>query len=176
MMPDTGLNPYPMCLPEALALIFEEDHILPHKDQEWVFVLDDEFFTNPLTYMIVRAAASKAVPKYCPVSYINKESGKLVEYIKKADFLVVVSKFPEYVKPEWLKMGVCIIDIYSNLVREVPSKADPSKLVPVIRGGVNIESIRGIAGSIIPVPGGLMTVVLGILFRNALASFKSKLQ
>jgi len=165
-----------MCLPAALAVIFQEDNIFPSKDQEWVFVLDDEFFTNPLTYMIVRAAASKAVPKDCPLSFISKESRKLADFCKRADFLVVVSKFPEYFQPEWLKPGVCIIDIYSNLVREVPSKADPSKLVPLIRGGVNVESVKGIASSILPVPGGLMTTVLGILFQNTLASFKSKLK
>ena len=176
LMPDTGMNHYPMCLPAALDVIFEEDHIVRHKDQEWVFVLDDEFFTNPLTYMIVRAAAAKAVPKDCPLSFINKDSAKLKEYFGRADFLVVVSKFTEWVDPEWLKPGVCIIDIYSNLIREVPSKADPSKLVPVIRGGVKVESVKGIAGAILPVPGGLMTVVLGILFKNCLESFKYRLK
>ena len=176
LMPDTGFNHYPMCLPEALSVIFHEENVFPAKDHEWVFVLDDEFLTNPLTYMVVRAAASKAVPKDCPLSFISKESGKLADYCKRADFLVVVTKYPEYFNPEWLKPGVCIIDIYSNLFREVPSKSDPSKLVPMIRGGVNVESVKGIAGSILPVPGGLMTTVLGILFRNALESFKSKLK
>lgn len=175
LMPDTGLNHYPMCLPAALAVIFEEDRLQPQKDQEWLFVLDDEFFTNPLTYMIVRAAASRAVPKECPLTFISKESGKLPDLCARADFLVIVSKFPEYVSQEWLKPGVCIIDIYSNLVREVPSRSDPSRLVPVIRGGVNVESVKGIAGAILPVPGGLMTVVLGILFKNTLESFRSRL-
>ena len=173
LMPDLNLNHYPMCLPAALAEIFRENGVIRQMDHEWVFLLDDEFFTNPLTYMIVRAAASRAVPKESPLTFINKNSVKIEEYCKRADFLVVVSKCPEYVKPEWLKKGVCIIDIYSNLVKEVPSKADPSKLVPVIRGGVSVESVKNIAGSILPVPGGLMTVVLGILFRNTLQSFKN---
>jgi methylenetetrahydrofolate dehydrogenase (NADP+)/methenyltetrahydrofolate cyclohydrolase len=125
--------------------------------------------------MIVRAAASKAVPKECPVSFINRNSGKINELCRRADYLVVVSKYPEYVRPEWLKPGVTIIDIYSNLVKEVPSKNDPSKLVPVIRGGVNVESVMNIAGMIIPVPGGLMTAVLGILFRNALDAFRKRI-
>lgn len=173
LMPDLHLNHYPMCLPAALAEIFRENNITRQMDQEWVFLLDDEFFTNPLTYMIVRAAASKVVPKECPLTFLNKNSKMVAEYCRRADFLVVVSKYPEYVKPEWLKTGVCIIDIYSNLVKEVPSKTDPSKQVPVIRGGVSVESVKNIAGSILPVPGGLMTVVLGILFRNTLQSFKT---
>ena len=175
LMPDIHLNPYPMCLPAALAEIFRENSVIPKKDDEWVFLLDDEFFSNPLTYMIVRAAASRAVPKECPLTFINKNSEKVADYCSRADFLVVVSKCPEYVNPAWLKTGVCIIDIYSNLVKEVPSKADPSKLVPVIRGGVGVESVKNIAGSILPVPGGLMTVVLGILFCNTLQSFKNSL-
>jgi methylenetetrahydrofolate dehydrogenase (NADP+) / methenyltetrahydrofolate cyclohydrolase len=175
LMPDIHLNPYPMSLPAALEEIFRGNGVFPKKDEEWVFLLDDEFFSNPLTYMIVRAAASKAVPKECPLTFINKNSKNVAEYCSRADFLVVVSKYPEYVHPEWLKPGVCIIDIYSNLVKEVPSKADPSRLVPVIRGGVGVESVKNIAGSILPVPGGLMTVVLGILFRNTLQSFKNNL-
>ena len=175
LMPDTKINEYPMCLPAALAGIFVEEGIVPAKDQEWVFLLDDEFFSNPLTWMIVRAAASKAVPKDCPVSFINRNSEKIAELCGRADYLVVVSKYPEYVRPEWLKQGVMIIDIYSNLVKEVPSKNDPSRLVPVIRGGVNLESVMNIAGMIIPVPGGLMTAVLGILFRNTLDSFRKRI-
>jgi methylenetetrahydrofolate dehydrogenase (NADP+)/methenyltetrahydrofolate cyclohydrolase len=83
-----------------------------------------------------------------------------------------VTKTPEYVQPGWLKPGVCIIDIYSNLGREIPLMTDPEKLVPVIRGGVNVAAATGIAGAILPIPGGLMTVVMAILFRNTVASFK----
>jgi len=174
LMPDIHLNRYPMCLPAALAEIFRENGVTPESDQEWLFLLDDEFFSNPLTYMIVRAAASQAVPRNCPVSFVNKNSRKVAEFCGRADFLVVVSKCQGYVDPAWLKPGVCIIDIYSNLVREIPSKADPAKLIPVIRGGVNPEAVKGVAGAILPVPGGLMTVVLGILFRNTLQSFKNR--
>ena len=99
----------------------------------------------------------------------------MVEHCKRADVLVVVTKTPEYIQPEWLKPGVCIIDIYSNLVREVPSKADPSKLVPVIRGGVKVDSVNKIAGVLLPIPGGLMMVVMAILFRNTVISFRKSL-
>ncbi len=145
------------------------------KDQEWVFVLDDEFFTNPFTHMIVRTAAFKAVPGNNTTTIINRESDKLVEYIQRADYLVVVTKHPEYIQPEWLKPGVCIIDVYANLVKEIESKKYPGKIVPVIRGGVNVESVKGIASAILPIPGGLMSMVLTLLFRNTLIAFKNSL-
>lgn len=172
MVPDIQTSRYPMCLPTALFEMFTEADFHLEKDQEWVYLVDDEFFSNTLTKMIVRASASCVVPNDCPVTFVNKNSRHLLGSCKRADILVVVTKHPEYVQPEWLKPGVCIIDIYSNLVREVPSKADPSKLIPIIRGGVKAESVNNIAGAILPIPGGLMTVVMAILFRNTVISFK----
>jgi methylenetetrahydrofolate dehydrogenase (NADP+) / methenyltetrahydrofolate cyclohydrolase len=174
LMPDFGLNRHPMCLPAALVEIFGENSIVPGPGEEWLFLVDDEFLVNPLTRMIVKAAAAAAVPAAAPIAFVAKSSQVAPVYCRRADYLVVVSKCPEYLDPSWLKPGVCIIDIYSNLVREVPSKADPAQLVPVIRGGVNVNSVLGIAASILPVPGGLMTAVLGILFRNALNSFRTR--
>ena len=173
ILPEAHNNKYPMCLPTALIEIFREGNIQVEKDQEFVFLVDDEFFLNPLTNMIVRASSMKVVPGNCSVTYVNKNSDNCIAYCKRADYLIVVTKYPEYVKPEWLKPGVCIIDIYSNLVKEVPSKNNPEKLVPVIRGGVNIDSVMNIAGTILPIPGGLMTVVLTILLNNAMISFKN---
>jgi methylenetetrahydrofolate dehydrogenase (NADP+)/methenyltetrahydrofolate cyclohydrolase len=175
LIPDIQTTKYPMCLPAALFEMFRETGMQVQKDQEWVFLLDDEFFSNTLTNMIVRTAASTVVPDDCAVTFLNKDSQKLIEHCRRADFLVVVSKTPEYIRPEWLKPGVCIIDIYSNLVKEVPSKKDPNKLVPVIRGGVNVDSVQHIAGAILPIPGGLMTVVMAILFRNTVMAFKNSL-
>jgi len=175
MVPDIHTTSYPMCLPTALFEMFMEANVHIQKDQEWVFVLDDGFFSNTLTKMIVRAAASCVVPNDCGVTFVNKDSKNLVEHCKRADILVVVTKTPEYIQPEWLKPGVCIIDIYSNLVREIPSKNDPAKLVPIIRGGVNVDSVNHIASAILPIPGGLMTVVMAILFRNTVMSFRKSL-
>ena len=175
MMPDARENKTQMCLPAALKELFMNGGVEVKKDQEWVYVLDDEFINNPFTNMIVRTASIKAVPDDCSLTIVNKDSGKLTEHIKRADFLVIVTKHPEYVQPEWLKPGVCIIDIYANLVKEVPSKKDPGRIVPIISGGVNVEAVKEIADVIIPIPGGLMSMVLAILFRNTLISFRNSM-
>ncbi|MCK4407750.1 MAG: hypothetical protein KAV44_08755 [Bacteroidales bacterium] len=175
LIPDIQINKYPMCLPTALLELFKSNSIQIQKDKEWVLILDDEFFSNPLVNMVARTAFIKAVPDDCALTFVNKNSQKLAEYCKRADYLVVVTKNPEYIQAEWLKKGVCIIDIYSNLVKEIPSKKDPNRLVPIIRGGVNVDSVKNIASAILPIPGGLMSVVLAILLRNALISFKNSL-
>ncbi len=174
MIPDIQESLYPMCLPGALFEMFREAHIEFGQHQDWVFVLDDSFFSNTLTKMIVSAAAARVVPNSCSVTFVNREKPDLPIHCRRADVLVVVTKFPEYIRPEWLKPGVCIIDIYSNLVREVPSKSDPEKFVPVIRGGINVESVMQTAGVLLPIPGGLMTVVMALLFRNTIEAYKNK--
>lgn len=175
MVPELPARPFSMCLPEALSEIFREEGVAIGPDDAWVFLMDDGFLGNPLTRMIVRAAASRVVPNGAPLTFISRSSPTMEEYCRRADFLVVVSKTPCFVKKEWLKPGVNIIDIYSNLVKEVPSKNDPSRMVPVIRGGVGLEEVQGTAASILPVPGGLMTVVLALLMRNTVMACRMRL-
>jgi len=176
LMPEIAESSLPMCLPTALYELFKSNQIPVFKDAEWVLLLDEEFFSNQLVNMVTRTAFIKAVPDNNILSIVNRKSEKLQEYCHRADFLVVVTKEPQYVQSNWLKKGVCIIDIYSNLVKEIPSKNDPARLVPIIRGGVDVESVQNIAGAILPIPGGLMSVVLAILFRNVLHAYKRSLK
>ena len=176
LMPDALDCKYTMCLPGALEALLTDNNIVLPTDAEWVLVLDEEFINNPLVRMVARTAILKSLPTDSAVTFVNKNSAHLAEHCKRADVLVVVSKDPEYVQAEWLKPGVFIIDIYSNLIDEIPSLKEHFHLIPVIRGGVNVESVKGIASGIIPIPGGLMTVVLAILLRNATISFRNRLQ
>jgi methylenetetrahydrofolate dehydrogenase (NADP+) / methenyltetrahydrofolate cyclohydrolase len=176
LLPEVVSNRYPMCLPTALGEIFNDAGIIPEKDQEWVFLLDQEFLANPLTKMIVHTSALKVVPDDCPMTFITRNSSQLVSHCQRADYLVIVTKHAEYIQPEWLKPGVCIIDIYSNLVKEIASKEDASKLVPIIRGGITAKSAERIAGAILPIPGGLMTTVLAVLFHNAMLAYRYKME
>lgn len=163
---------YPMVLPTALNELFMEAGITKAEGSEWVFVADDEFFSRPFTNMVVKTACPQVVPDKCSITILNKNSTRLADQIKRADFLFVVSKCPGYIQQEWLKPGVCIVDVYSNLVGEVPGKKNPGVMLPVIRGGVYTETVNDKAGVIAPCPGGLMPVVLAVLLSNALKAFK----
>lgn len=162
---------YPMVLPTALDELFLESGISKKEGTEWVFVADDEFFSRPFTNLVVKTACPQVVPDNCSITILNKNSTRLEDQIKRADFLFIVSKCPGFIHKEWLKPGVCIVDVYSNLIDEVPSKKHPGVLLPVIRGGVNTAEVNTVAGVIAPCPGGLMPVVLAVLFSNALKAF-----
>lgn len=175
-MPDIAENALPMCLPTALFELFRSNGIKAKNDDEWVLLLDEEFFENQLVNMVTRTAFMKAVPSDNILTVVNRKSDKLKYYCGRADFLVVVTKEPEYVQADWLKEGVCIIDIYANLVKEIPSKKDPGRLVPVVRGGVNVDSVQNKAKAILPIPGGLMNIVLALLFQNALVAYHHRMK
>lgn len=166
---------YPMCLPVALIELFKNAGIEFQKGQEFVFAADQDFISNPFRSLILRTASSQIVPSDCSFTIVNNENEKIMDFCKRADFLFIISENPEFLKPEWLKPGVCIVDIYSNLVKEVPSKNNPNILIPVIKGGINTEAVKNIAGKIAPCPGGLMPILLAVLFRNALIAFKNNL-
>ena len=169
---EIGEIPYPMVLPTALNELFARAGIEKKEDTEWVFVADDEFFAKPFTNMVVKTACPQVVPDHCSFTIVNKDSKVFEDHCRRADFLFVVSKCPGYIQKEWLKPGVCIVDVYSNLVNELPSTKNPGTMIPVIKGGVNTETVTGIAGVIAPCPGGLMPLVLAVLFSNALQAFR----
>lgn len=166
---------YPMCLPAALVELFQNMDVKIKQDQEFIFVVDEDFISNPFRNLILRTASSQVVPPDCSFTIVNNSNKKIIEHCMRADYLFIISEKPEFIQAEWLKPGVIIVDIYSNLVKEVPSKKSPNILMPIIRGGINTESVMNIAGVIAPCPGGLMPVLLAVLFRNALKAFKNSL-
>ncbi|MBS2211996.1 hypothetical protein KEM09_11305 [Carboxylicivirga mesophila] len=166
---------YPMCLPMAFFELFKYAGIKVERGQEFVFVADQDFISNPFRSLILKTASLQVIPQGCSYTLVNADNERIEDYCKRADYLFVVSEQPEFVKPEWLKKGVCIIDIYSNLVKEVASKKNPDVMIPVIRGGVSKEAVMPVAGKIAPCPGGLMPVLLAVLLRNALNACKYQL-
>lgn len=172
---ESGKIRYPMVLPTALNELFAMAGIEKKDSSNWLFVADDEFFTRPFTNMVVKTACPQVVPDTCSLTIINKNSSMLVDHLRMTDYLFVISKCPGYLRGEWLKPGVCIVDVYSNLVSEVPSSKNPGTIIPVIRGGVTQDAVNQVAGILAPCPGGLMPLVLAILFSNALKAFKLSL-
>lgn len=163
---------YSMCLPTAVLELFKSTGVEVNKGQEFVFVADQDFISDPFRSLILRTASSQLVPSDCSFTIVNSDNTRIKDFCKRADFLFVISENPEFIEPKWLKSGVCILDVYSNLINEIPNKKDPNMLIPVIRGGVNTNAVINIAGSIAPCPGGLMPVLLAVLLRNALIAFK----
>jgi methylenetetrahydrofolate dehydrogenase (NADP+)/methenyltetrahydrofolate cyclohydrolase len=106
------------------------------------------------------------------VTVVHTRTRDLASHCKRADILIVAAGVPGLVKPEWIKPGACVIDVGVNRVGEKPSAKDPSKMVAILRGDVDFDAAKEIAGSITPVPGGVGPMTITMLMKNTLRAMK----
>ncbi|MBW1989905.1 MAG: bifunctional methylenetetrahydrofolate dehydrogenase/methenyltetrahydrofolate cyclohydrolase FolD [Deltaproteobacteria bacterium] len=108
------------------------------------------------------------------VTVVHTRTKNLDEHCKRADILIVAAGVPGLVKPEWIKPGACVIDVGVNRVGEKISEKTGKK-VAILRGDVDFEAAKEIAGYITPVPGGVGPMTITMLMKNTLNSLKFKL-
>ena len=108
------------------------------------------------------------------VTIVHTRTKDLAAHCLRADILIVAAGVPGLVKPEWIKPGACVIDVGVNRVGEKISEKTGNK-VAILRGDVDFDAAKEIAGSITPVPGGVGPMTITMLMKNTLNSMKYKL-
>ena len=108
------------------------------------------------------------------VTIVHTRTKDLEAHCKRADILVVAAGVPGLVKPQWIKPGACVIDVGVNRVGEKISEKTGKKIA-ILKGDVDFDEAKEIAGSITPVPGGVGPMTVTMLMVNTLKSLKFKL-
>ena len=108
------------------------------------------------------------------VTVVHTRTRDLAGHCKRADILIVAAGVPDLVKPEWIKPGACVIDVGVNRVGEKISEKTGKKIA-ILKGDVDFDKAKEIAGSITPVPGGVGPMTVTMLMKNTLKSLKFKL-
>jgi methylenetetrahydrofolate dehydrogenase (NADP+)/methenyltetrahydrofolate cyclohydrolase len=108
------------------------------------------------------------------VTIVHTRTKDLAAHCKRADILIVAAGVPGLVKPEWIKPGACVIDVGVNRVGEKVSEKT-GKTVAILRGDVDFDAAKEIAGAITPVPGGVGPMTITMLMKNTLNSLKFRL-
>lgn len=108
------------------------------------------------------------------VTVVHTRTRDLEGHCKRADILIVAAGVPGLVKPEWIKPGACVIDVGVNRVGEKISEKTGKKIA-ILKGDVDFDEAKEIAGSITPVPGGVGPMTVTMLMVNTLKSLKFKL-
>ena len=108
------------------------------------------------------------------VTVVHTRTKDLEGHCKRADILIVAAGVPGRVKPEWIKPGACVIDVGVNRVGEKISEKTGKKIA-ILKGDVDFDEAKEIAGSITPVPGGVGPMTVTMLMVNTLKSLKFKL-
>ena len=140
------------------------------KGAEVVVVGRSNIVGKPIANMMLQ----KGEGANATVTIVHTSTKDLASHCKRADILIVAAGVPDLVKPEWIKPGACVIDVGVNRVGEKISEKTGKKIA-ILKGDVDFEAAKEIAGAITPVPGGVGPMTITMLMKNTLRSLKYKL-
>lgn len=160
---------FPPCTPAGIVEMLRRAGVTT-EGAEVVVVGRSNIVGKPVAVMLMQ----KAPHANATVTVAHTRTRDLAAHCRRADILIVAAGVPGLVKPEWIKPGACVIDVGVNRVGEKISKKTGRK-VAILRGDVDFEAAKEIAGWITPVPGGVGPMTIAMLMKNTLNSLKYKL-
>jgi methylenetetrahydrofolate dehydrogenase (NADP+)/methenyltetrahydrofolate cyclohydrolase len=140
---------------------------VPIEGAEVVVVGRSNIVGKPIANILLQ----KAPGANATVTVAHTKTRDLAFHCKRADILIVAAGVPGLVKPEWIKPGACVIDVGVNRVGEKISEKTGKKIA-ILKGDVDFDEAKEIAGYITPVPGGVGPMTITMLMRNTLNSLK----
>lgn len=161
---------FPPCTPAGIQEMIVRAGV-ETSGAEVVVVGRSNIVGKPIANMMVQ----KGPGANSTVTVVHTRTKDLAAHCKRADILIVAAGVPGLVKPEWIKPGACVIDVGVNRVGEKPSAKDPNKMVAILKGDVDFDAAKEIAGYITPVPGGVGPMTITMLMKNTLKSLKFRL-
>ena len=160
---------FPPCTPAGIQEMIVRAGV-ETKGAEVVVVGRSNIVGKPIANMMLQ----KGPGANATVTIVHTATKDLAFHCKRANILIVAAGVPGLVKPEWIKPGACVIDVGVNRVGEKVSEKTGKK-VAVLRGDVDFDAAKEIAGYITPVPGGVGPMTITMLMKNTLNSFKFKM-
>ncbi len=160
---------FPPCTPAGIQEMIVRSGV-ETKGAEVVVVGRSNIVGKPIANMMLQ----KGPGANSTVTIVHTGTKDMASHCKRADILIVAAGVPDLVKPEWIKPGACVIDVGVNRVGEKISEKTGKKIA-ILKGDVDFEAAKQIAGYITPVPGGVGPMTITMLMKNTLKSLKFKL-
>ncbi|MEW5909155.1 MAG: bifunctional methylenetetrahydrofolate dehydrogenase/methenyltetrahydrofolate cyclohydrolase FolD [Thermodesulfobacteriota bacterium] len=160
---------FPPCTPAGIQELIVRSGV-ETSGAEVVVVGRSNIVGKPIANMMLQ----KGKGANSTVTIVHTATKNLDAHCKRADILIVAAGVPGLVKPEWIKPGACVIDVGVNRVGEKINEKTGKK-VAILKGDVDFDKAKEIAGSITPVPGGVGPMTITMLMKNTLKSLKFKL-
>ncbi len=157
---------FPPCTPAGIQELIIRSGV-DTAGAEVVVVGRSNIVGKPIANMMLQKGAGAN----STVTIVHTGTKNLDEHCKRADILIVAAGVPDLVKPEWIKPGACVIDVGVNRVGEKISEKTGRKIA-ILKGDVDFDAAKEIAGSITPVPGGVGPMTITMLMKNTVKSAK----
>jgi methylenetetrahydrofolate dehydrogenase (NADP+)/methenyltetrahydrofolate cyclohydrolase len=150
---------YPPCTPAGIQELIVRSGT-ETSGAEVVVVGRSNIVGKPIAVMM----AQKGPGANSTVTIVHTRTKDLASHCKRADILIVAAGVPDLVKPEWIKPGATVIDVGVNRV----GMTDKGKAI--LKGDVDYDKAKEIAGKITPVPGGVGPMTITMLMKNTVRS------
>ncbi|MBF0100090.1 MAG: bifunctional methylenetetrahydrofolate dehydrogenase/methenyltetrahydrofolate cyclohydrolase FolD [Desulfobacterales bacterium] len=150
---------YPPCTPAGIQELIVRSGT-ETKGAEVVVVGRSNIVGKPIAIMM----AQKGKGANSTVTIVHTGTKDLASHCKRADILIVAAGVPGLVKPEWIKPGSTVIDVGVNRI------GVNEKGKAILRGDVDFDAAKEIAGKITPVPGGVGPMTITMLMKNTVKS------
>jgi len=150
---------YPPCTPAGIQELIVRSGT-ETSGAEVVVVGRSNIVGKPIAMMM----AQKGQGANSTVPIVHTRTKDLAGHCKRADILIVAAGVPDLVKPEWIKPGATVIDVGVNRV----GMSDKGKAI--LKGDVDYDKAKEIAGKITPVPGGVGPMTITMLMKNTVRS------
>jgi len=160
---------FPPCTPAGIQQMIIRSGV-ETSGAEVVVVGRSNIVGKPIANMMLQ----KSDGANATVTVVHTRTKDLEGHCKRADILIVAAGVPGLVKPQWIKPGACVIDVGVNRVGEKISEKTGKKIA-ILKGDVDFDEAKEIAGSITPVPGGVGPMTVTMLMVNTLKALKFKL-
>jgi methylenetetrahydrofolate dehydrogenase (NADP+) / methenyltetrahydrofolate cyclohydrolase len=160
---------FPPCTPAGIQEMIKRSGV-ETKGSEVVVVGRSNIVGKPIANMMLQ----KGVAANATVTIVHTGTKNMPDHVKRADILIVAAGVPDLVQPEWIKPGACVIDVGVNRVGEKISEKS-GKRIAILKGDVDFDKAKEIAGYITPVPGGVGPMTIAMLMNNTLKSLKYEL-
>lgn len=144
------------CTPKGVMALLSESGV-DLKGKNAVVLGRSDIVGSPVSYLLKNADAT--------VTVCHSKTQGLENYLKNADVVVAAIGKANFVKGEWLKPGVVVIDVGTNFVPD-DTKKSGQRLV----GDVDFASASEVASQITPVPGGVGPMTVAMLLQNVVDS------
>ncbi|KAK9368208.1 formate--tetrahydrofolate ligase-domain-containing protein [Lipomyces kononenkoae] len=146
------------CTPKGVMVLLESAGVeLSGKNA--VVLGRSDIVGSPVSYLLRNADAT--------VTVCHSRTKGLQNYLKEADVVISAIGKAHFVKGEWLKPGVVVIDVGTNYIPDATKKSG-QRLV----GDVEFESVSAVAAKITPVPGGVGPMTVAMLLQNVVDAAK----
>jgi methylenetetrahydrofolate dehydrogenase (NADP+) / methenyltetrahydrofolate cyclohydrolase len=140
---------YP-CTPYGIILLLEE-YKVPLKGKHAVVVGRSPILGKPMAMLLLE--------KNCTVTICHSHTVGLPEIVKNADIIVGAVGKPEFIKGDWMKPGVVVIDAGYNAGNV---------------GDIELSTAMLKSSFHTPVPGGVGPMTIAVLLKQTVDSFKKQ--